>query len=27
MSRPLCERMGFAFVEAVHLFVDELADL
>lgn len=25
MSRPLCERMGFAFVEAVHLFVDELA--
>ena len=26
MSRPLCERMGFAFVEAVHLFVDELDD-
>ncbi len=26
MSRPLCERMGFAFVEAVHLFVDELGD-
>ena len=26
MSRPLCERMGFAFVGAVHLFVDELPD-
>jgi GNAT superfamily N-acetyltransferase len=26
MSRPLCERMGFAFVEAVHLLVDELDD-
>jgi GNAT superfamily N-acetyltransferase len=26
MSRPLCERMGFAFVEAVHLFVDDLTD-
>jgi GNAT superfamily N-acetyltransferase len=26
MSRPLCERMGFAFVEAVHLFVDDLSD-
>ena len=24
MSRPLCERMGFAFVGAVRLFVDEL---
>jgi len=24
MSRPLCEKMGFAFVEAVHLYVDEL---
>lgn len=24
MSRPLCERMGFTLVEAVHLFVDEL---
>lgn len=26
MSRPLCEKMGFAFVEAVHLYVDELPD-
>jgi GNAT superfamily N-acetyltransferase len=26
MSRPICERMGFAFVEAVRVFVDELAD-
>ncbi len=26
MSRPLCERMGFTFVDAVHLFVDELQD-
>jgi len=26
MSRPICERMGFAFVEAVRVFVDDLAD-
>jgi len=25
MSRPICERMGFAFVEAVRIFVDDLA--
>jgi GNAT superfamily N-acetyltransferase len=25
MSRPICERMGFAFVEAVRVFVDDLA--
>jgi GNAT superfamily N-acetyltransferase len=25
MSRPICERMGFAFVGAVRIFVDELA--
>ena len=24
MSRPICERMGFGFVEAVRVFVDEL---
>jgi len=24
MSRPLCERMGFVFVDAVRVFVDEL---
>ena len=26
MSRPVCERMGFTFVEAVHVFVDDLGD-
>ena len=26
MSRPICERMGFGFVEAVRVFVDELGD-
>jgi hypothetical protein len=26
MSRPICERMGFAFVGAVRVFVDELPD-
>lgn len=26
MSRPICERMGFGFVEAVRVFVDNLAD-
>lgn len=26
MSRPICERMGFGFVEAVRVFVDDLAD-
>jgi len=26
MSRPICERMGFAFVEGVRVFVDDLAD-
>jgi GNAT superfamily N-acetyltransferase len=26
MSRPICERMGFAFVEAVRVFVDDLVD-
>jgi GNAT superfamily N-acetyltransferase len=26
MSRPICERMGFSFVEAVRVFVDDLAD-
>lgn len=26
MSRPICERMGFAFVEGVRVFVDELPD-
>jgi GNAT superfamily N-acetyltransferase len=25
MTRPICERMGFAFVDAVRLFVDDLA--
>src|SRR5205085_7841034 len=25
MSRPLCQRMGFAFVGAVRVFVDDLA--
>jgi hypothetical protein len=24
MSRPICERMGFGFVEAVRVFVDNL---
>jgi GNAT superfamily N-acetyltransferase len=24
MSRPICERMGFAFVEAVRVFIDDL---
>lgn len=26
MSRPICERMGFTFVEAVRVFVDDLPD-
>lgn len=26
MSRPICERMGFAFVDAVRVFVDDLED-
>ncbi|HEY7422204.1 MAG TPA: hypothetical protein VH541_09345 [Gaiellaceae bacterium] len=26
MSRPICERMGFAFVEPVRVFVDDLSD-
>jgi GNAT superfamily N-acetyltransferase len=26
MSRPICERMGFAFVEAIRLFVDDLSE-
>lgn len=26
MSRPLCEGMGFSFVEPVHLYVDELGN-
>jgi GNAT superfamily N-acetyltransferase len=26
MSRPICERMGFSFVEAVRVFVDNLPD-
>ena len=26
MSRPFCERMGFTFVDEVHLLVDELQD-
>jgi GNAT superfamily N-acetyltransferase len=26
MSRPVCERMGFALVEPVRVFVDDLAD-
>lgn len=26
MSRPICERMGFTFVEAVRVFVDDLGD-
>lgn len=25
MTRPICERMGFAFVDAVRVFVDDLA--
>lgn len=25
MSRPICEKLGFAFVEAVRVFVDDLA--
>jgi GNAT superfamily N-acetyltransferase len=26
MSRPICERMGFALVEAIRIFVDDLAE-